>query len=63
MSDTRGSGLSFESCAEAIARVLEREGEGAAEHACAQFERNIAWDRHKLFKRAQELLSQSPGSK
>lgn len=48
--------LSFENVAMRVAEILRKEGEGPAEEAAARFERNIAWDRRKLFQRAQELV-------
>jgi hypothetical protein len=47
--------LSFDELAKGIARTMVLQGEGPAEDACARLERNVGWDRKKLFARAVEL--------
>jgi hypothetical protein len=49
--------LSFEEIASVIAKIMIEEGEVPAETAARRFQ-IAGWCRHKLFKRAQEIVAQ-----
>lgn len=49
--------LSFEEISKIVARIMIEEGEGPAETAALRFQ-IAGWCRHKLFKRAQEIVAQ-----